>query len=405
MIDTDRPNYKWLILVLVTATFFFQMGMARAAIPVLFPEISAELGLSILQMGTVWGTEPFAGMFMALLGGLIVDHFGIKLTLPVTCLALGFFASLRGLANGFPSLAAAMFGFGLFAAMMPTMGSKAIAMWFDRRHLGLANSISIMGVTVGLMAGSAVSATVLSPLLGGWRNVLFLMGAPAAVFAVLWYIAARGPAQPAAVPTVTPPRVPLRQSLVRVLKIRQLWLASLFMLGAQGAYASFTGYLPTYLRKIGWEPVLADTALTVFLGSVAFFSPLMAMVSDRIGSRKKVMVPALVTASLALGVLPWVSGAAVWPLIVIQGMMRSGIIALFVSLVMETKGVGTAYAGTAIGVANTIFMLGAAVLPPMGNALADIDLGLPLVFWAAISLLLLTPMIFVKETKQSATIG
>ena len=92
-------------------------------------------------------------------------------------------------------------------------------------------------------------------------------------------------------------------------------------------------------------------------------------------------------------------------LIIVQGMMRSGLVALFASLVMESKGVGATYAGTAIGVSNTIFMVGPAVFPPMGNALAGIHLGLPMVFWAAASLLLVIPMLFVKEAGQPAVAG
>jgi MFS family permease len=158
MIGNPGSNYKWYILALVTATSFFLAGMARVAIPVLFPEISAELGLSLLQMGAVWGMEPFAAMLVAPLSGLLIDRFGLRLMLPLICLAIGITGALRGLATGFPSLAAAMFASGIFGAMVPTVGSKAVALWFDRRHLGLANSISIMGVTIGLMAGAVAAA-------------------------------------------------------------------------------------------------------------------------------------------------------------------------------------------------------------------------------------------------------
>jgi NNP family nitrate/nitrite transporter-like MFS transporter len=401
MIDTQSSNHKWWILVLVTATFFFMVGMARSAMPVLFPEISNELGLSILQMGTVWGAEPFAGVFVALLGGVLVDRFGIKLVMPLMCLAVGFFAALRGAAGGFTSLAAAMFAFGLFVSMLPAVGSKAIAIWFDRRRLGLANSISIMGVTAGLMAGSAVCATVLSPLLDGWRTVLLLIGAPAIPFAICWWFAGRASNRiTSGTRAATTHHVPFREALGHVLKNKQLWLASLFMVGAQGAYTSFTGYLPTYFIEMGWETVPADTALTVFLGSVALFSPVMAIISDRLGTRKRVIIPALIAASVAMGLVPLADGAGIWVLVIIQGIMRSGIIALFISMIMEFREVGLTYAGTAIGVVNTVMSLGGALLPIMGNALADIHLGLPIVFWAVVSLLLIVPMLFVRETRR-----
>jgi Na+/melibiose symporter-like transporter len=225
-----------------------------------------------------------------------------------------------------------------------------------------------------------------------------VLAAPAALFAVWWYIATRERAG-TTVPVNESARVPFREALKRVLRIKQIWLLSLFMFGVYGAYISLVGYLPTYLREIGWAGVQADTALTVFLGSLAGCAPLMALVSDRLGSRKKVIVPAALVAALALALLPWVGTSAVWVLLIVQGVFRSGLIALFVSLVMETEGIGATYVGTAIGVAISIMTLGAAVLPPLGNALADIHLGLPMVFWAAVSVVLMVPLIFVKEAR------
>ena len=65
-----NSRYRWYILLLAMLTYGSIAGTARLAMPVLFPEISAELGLSMVAIGTIWGMDPLAGVFMGLPGGL-----------------------------------------------------------------------------------------------------------------------------------------------------------------------------------------------------------------------------------------------------------------------------------------------------------------------------------------------
>jgi len=70
------------------------------AMPVLFAEIAADLQLSLIQVGAIWGMVSFAGLFAGLAGGIIGDRFGTKLTLAVACLLIGLAGASRGLSNG-----------------------------------------------------------------------------------------------------------------------------------------------------------------------------------------------------------------------------------------------------------------------------------------------------------------
>ena len=53
---------------------------------------------------------------------------------------------------------------------------KAASEWFSGKQLGLANGLLAMGMGVGFTLGAMISATVLSPILGNWRNVMFAYG-------------------------------------------------------------------------------------------------------------------------------------------------------------------------------------------------------------------------------------
>jgi MFS family permease len=56
-----------------------------------------------------------------------------------------------------------------------------------------------------------------------------------------------------------------------------------------------------------------------------------------------------------------------------------------------------------LGLAFTLSNLGAFVSPPLGNSLAGINSGLPLLFWASLSLAAVITLIFTKETRQKAS--
>ena len=61
MTDSPGSNYKWYILALGTATHILVLAMPWMCMPVLFKEISDDLGLNLVQVGTVWGMMGHGG--------------------------------------------------------------------------------------------------------------------------------------------------------------------------------------------------------------------------------------------------------------------------------------------------------------------------------------------------------
>jgi hypothetical protein len=70
-------------------------------------------------------------------------------------------------------------------------------------------------------------------------------------------------------------------------------------------------------------------------------------------------------------------------------------------MIFETKGVGTAYAGTAIGLASTISMVGAFLAPPIGNSLDSINSGAPLIFWGCLAAAGIPLLLMLKSKSQA----
>jgi hypothetical protein len=71
-------------------------------------------------------------------------------------------------------------------------------------------------------------------------------------------------------------------------------------------------------------------------------------------------------------------------------------------MIIEIKGVGGTYGGTAIGLTNTIGMLGAFLAPPIGNSLTAFNDDLPIFFWAILVVVALPFLLLVKETHSGS---
>jgi NNP family nitrate/nitrite transporter-like MFS transporter len=380
----NRSNYRWYILALAALTFTFTVAMPTMCMPVLFEEISKDLKLNLVQIGTVWGMVPLAGMFVVLIGGLLGDRFGTKRVLSVSCFLTGLAGALRGLSGNFTSLAATLFLFGLLNAVIPPVVHKTCGVWFSGRHLGLANGVVAMGMAVGFTVGAMISATVLSPLLGGWRNVLFLYGAISVVISVLWLLTRSEPNQ-IEQSTDSVSTVPLRQALSRVIRIRDVWILGFILMGQSGCIQGMLGYLPLHLREIGWTGASADGALAAFHAISMIGVIPIALLSDRLGSRKAVLFAATLMTAIGVGLLSIANVTMVWASVIIAGIVRDGFMAVFMTTIIEIDGVGAAYAGTAMGLVMTLSRLIAFLSPPIGNSLAGINLSLPFVFWAALA--------------------
>ncbi|MGD1119597.1 MAG: MFS transporter, partial [Dehalococcoidales bacterium] len=228
------PNYRWYILTLTMLTYGVIAGVERLCMPVLFKQISVDLHLSVTAVGTIWGMDPLAGIFIGLPAGLLADRFGVKRTITVVCILAGIFCALRGLSTNFFTMALTMFLFGFLAASAPSIVPKVTAVWFSGERLGLANGLLNVAWSLGSMVATLTSATILSPWLGGWRNVLFFFGAPAVVIGLLWLFTGKEPER-SEVPGTAAVEIPFKQALSHVIRIKEVWIIGIITLFLWGA--------------------------------------------------------------------------------------------------------------------------------------------------------------------------
>ncbi|MCA9894124.1 MAG: MFS transporter, partial [Anaerolineae bacterium] len=165
-------HYRWLMLALCALTPLFVSTLPTMSLPPMFTVISADLNLTLVEIGTVWGAQSLMGIFFSLLGGILGDRFGTRRTLVSVCLLTGIFGMMRGFATDFTTLLLATILMSAFQMIIPIVIFKVIRQWMPPERLGMASGITSAGFATGLMLGPLLSTSVIMPALGGWRQVL-----------------------------------------------------------------------------------------------------------------------------------------------------------------------------------------------------------------------------------------
>jgi|WetSurMetagenome_2_1015567.scaffolds.fasta_scaffold05130_4 sugar phosphate permease len=397
LVETEPSRYRWFILALLTAIGALVCAIPSSCMPALFKEIADDLGLTIVQLGMIWGIASLAGLFISILGGILSDRLNIKLFVGIACILAGITGAMRGLADSFFTLALTVFLNGIIRLMLPVAITKTIGIWFKGRNMGTAQGIGAMGMGFGLMMGPLISATTLSPALGGWRNVMYLYGGIAVLMGILWLAFGREPSRMDDTGAITA-RIPAGAALGRILRNKLVWFLGGVLFFRIACLMGVTGYIPTYLKNLGWAEGSADGVLAAFYAVSTLLVVPVSLLSDKIGRRKPVLLVSLVFSMASVALIPFVDGAGVWVMMILAGMLMDGFMALFTTMLLETEGVGAALSGTAIGVVFTIAQLGSTISPPIGNALETFGRQWPFIFWAMLGALALIPFMFTRET-------
>jgi MFS family permease len=171
-----------------------------------------------------------------------------------------------------------------------------------------------------------------------------------------------------------------------------------------GSIQSIAGYLPQYLKEIGWSGVSADGALSALNLAATVGGIPLALLSDRIGRRKTVMFAAMLISVIGAALLPVAVNTFVfvWIIAIVIGAFRSAYQALTTTMCLESEFAGAEYTGIATGFLFTISRLAAFIFPPVGNSLANINIGMPFIFWAVLFAIGVFTITQTKETGWKA---
>jgi nitrate/nitrite transporter NarK len=407
--DVKVVPYSWVVFAVITASRTIGTGLAFMCVPPFMTTISEEMHLSSEQVGAVWGMVTLGTLFFVLLGGLISDRIGVRWagTLGLFVMLIG--GTMRGTAESYQELLVAMLVFGIGFGIVTPNPARSLAQWFPPNRLGMVNGIGIAGTAIGSALAMGISYSHISPWVGGWRNVMFLMAGLIFLSAAAWALLVKE-------------RLPggrgglslgmVFKGLVWVGRMKSVWLMSLVLMLVMGAHMAWSGHMPGFFEnKHGLTKAAAGAMASIPFFSGIVFTVFAPTVSDRIGRRK----PLLLVACLMGVVLNLIQGSFVGlPLVIILVLIAftvSTVLPLLLAIPFELKELPQAAAGAALGIMFTVGNLGGFVLPILAGKLIDMLAPTYFPFLAmmgacsAVSLLLISLFPETGPRAQGAVVG
>lgn len=164
----------WFMLALLTAVNVVNWA-DRQVVPILFPSVRSDLGLSDTELGIIGGLAFSAIYAISSFGfGYAADRTIRRNIVVIGLVTWSLATAAGGLATGFWSLFAARFFTGIGEASLYPAAMSLIAERFAvatrGRAMGIFGAASAIGGGLGLGLGGALAETY------GWRQVFFLYG-------------------------------------------------------------------------------------------------------------------------------------------------------------------------------------------------------------------------------------
>jgi len=346
----------------------------------LIPLLHTRDGLSLTAAGTL-AAAPTLGMVLTLvLWGALADRIGERWVISG---GLGLTALFALLAAGADDLLVfgVLLGLGGAASASTNAASgRVVVGWFPRERRGLAMGIRQMSQPLGV----AAAAVVVPPLAGsgGAGSPLTVIAVVLAVLAVGCALGVRNPPRTALTPEATANPYRRNGFLARIHVVSMLLVLPQFTLSTFGLVWLTVG--------LGWNATAAGILVGVaqFVGAVGRI--VVGVLSDRVGSRVRVLRWVAIGGVVALVVLAGVGladwGVATGVVLVVATTISVADNGLAFTSVAEAA--GPFWSGRALGVQNTgQFVAASAVGPGVGALVTAVGYG-----WA-VAVVALAPLV------------
>ncbi|MFQ5830829.1 MAG: nitrate/nitrite transporter [Candidatus Methylomirabilia bacterium] len=370
-------------MILAVSTFaFLQVHIHRVAFAPLIPTFIADLGLTYAAAGAIMTAYFWTYAVAQIPIGVLTDRWGARRVMMVfvAVLALGVAVFPLSWSWGQSVLARALVGLGAAAVWVPSV--RLISEWFPARERGRAMGIVSAGGGLGGTLGLLMIPVLADRL--GWRLGYATMLIPVLLsltLIVLFIRAARTEdiAGKEAVritgdrPTGSASFRGNLGALRQVLATPELWPFNVAALLFYGAFFSLVTWVPTYLVKHGASPSQAGLVTSLISASTIVSWPLAGLLTDRLARRKVVVLGSQVlTCLFTLVFALLVPGLPIWAAAAVALGTGIAVGGLIIPFVMVAELFPPELAGTATGVLNTFFFIGALSIPVLLGRVVDL---------------------------------
>ena len=364
-----NASKAWSMWFFASLFYLYQFTL-RGAPNVMADQLIEDFAIHASSFGVLTACYYYCYAALQIPVGLLLDRFGPKAVLRTAVIFCVVGALLFAYA---PTLGWASFGRGLIGcgAASGFLGTACISKhWFPPHKLAFVLGLTTAFGNLGGMASNLPLALLLNRM--DWRStMLILVAVGVGVALMLWCLIEKKASQ---VPDVRPLSwQQAGRSLKKLLKNPSLWGISFYGALMYLPLTVFTDVWGTSFltHGLGMDRETASIGVSLVLVGCAVGAPLVALLSERLGSRRwpmfcSALLTTLVSAVLVL--LPDVSTPLVFALLFGMGVGMTGQTLVFVS---ASEAMPIHMHGLVSGFINMVVMMGGVIFQPLTGFLID----------------------------------
>ena len=316
--DAGLTAYRWVPLGAFTS------GSATAlatifAFGLLLPDISDELGLSPSQEGLLGASAVFGNIALAIPLNEWLSRYRTWRVVLLCFLGISAFTLLQGWSPTLAVFIVGRIGLGVCQIALQAPRALLIQQWSSAVQIPFTQAAMYAGTTI-IWGLALMAARPLLNLVGGWREVLYIMGGVGAAASLLWLLVGR---ERVTAEFARGLQSQDRSPLLSILKYRQLWLLGLAQFAATMSVTSFDVFWPKFaVENLKVDPVIAGFSVGIVMlvggpgGAVLNSIPWLAqrqpvllalaaatIIGTNVGLLHISWVPALLLVSVARGLI------------------------------------------------------------------------------------------------------
>jgi predicted MFS family arabinose efflux permease len=283
-IKTPTSSYSILVISLC-ACFLFYKYVLQNYPSIITEQLMSEFQLTGAGLGNLAATFYYSYMITQLFVGIILDKYSTRWLTSgaILCCALAtlWFSQTQSLLAA--ELSRGLMGIGVAFATVAYM--KVAASWFAPRQYAFISGLLATAAMAGAVFGQGPLSYAINSF--GWRSCLYTIGWVGCALAVLFMLSVRDKQNslPHHETQIT------FHDILMVFKNKQNWLLTLYSGLAFTPIAVFGGLWgnPFLQEAYHLSKTEAATLVSLVFIGLGLGSPLLGMLSDRMGSRRMVM--------------------------------------------------------------------------------------------------------------------
>lgn len=352
--------------------FYFYECLLQVSPSVMSNELMRDFSVTSQTLGVLSGIYFYSYAAMQLPGGVMMDYFGPHRLLTIATSICAISTVAFGLTDNFvmACLARLMIGFGSAFAAVGAM--KLAANWFPAERFALLTGMMVTIGMLGAIGGEAPLAMLIDSV--GWRHSMVIMGGVGIILAILIFTVTKDvPKKSRTHHTTTGDDEPMLNSLITLLKNKQLWLVAFYgglMYMATPIFCGLWG-VPFLMFKMHIAKATAANYISLVFVGWAIASPLWGIFSNRIGRRKPPMyigsIGALISCTIFI-YAPIQSGWLIQFFLFTFGIFSAGFLPAFA---VAKELCNKKYVATGLSFMNMMNMVGIAIGQPLIGYILD----------------------------------